>query len=208
MSRQTVYVVDDDEAVVNSLVWMLEDRDYKVQGFTDTTVARTQLDTLSPVNPACLLLDVRMPQVSGLDFHDQLLEAGIDVPIIYLTGHGDVALAVEAMSKGALTFIEKPVAAEELYQALESAFSAQVQSQRQSTENRLLAGQRADLIASLTAREAEVLAGIVEGHSGKEIAESLFISAKTVEYHRAKIMAKLQAKSIAHLQRIVALNNG
>lgn len=206
MNRKTVYILDDDPNFVDSLVWLLEDQNYQSKGFVESHLALDSLKSVSTVNLACLILDVRMPEINGLEFHDQLKDGGIDLPIIYLTGHGDVALAVEAMSKGALSFIEKPVDHDELLSVLEIAFSANVQSQRLSAENRLLAVERSERIASLTGRETEVLSGIVEGFSARKIGEELFISTKTVDFHRGNIMKKLKAKNIAHLQRIMALS--
>jgi len=205
MNRKTVYILDDDSSFVDSLGWLLEDQSFQTKGFVDPNLALESLKSVSTINLACLLLDVRMPEINGLEFHDQLLECGIDLPVIYLTGHGDVTLAVEAMRKGALSFIEKPVDEDELANMLEIAFSANVQSQRLSIENRLLAAERTERIATLTGRETEVLSGIIEGLSARKIGEKLFISTKTVDFHRGNIMTKLKAKNIAHLQRIMAL---
>ena len=206
MTKQCLYIVDDDQAFCDSLGFMLGGSDYQLSVHTNPEEAIEVLTRVTTKQTACLLLDVRMPQMSGLELHERLRTAGVDIPIIYLTGHADVALAVEAMGKGALTFIEKPVQLEQLEQALKSAFSAGVQSRRQSTEYQLLAADRAATINSLTPREVEVLNGTLEGHSARHIGEQLCISRKTVEFHRIKIMAKLDAKNSSELHRIVAVN--
>lgn len=206
MSRQTVYIVDDDRSFADSLNFMLASSNYNLRVYTEPTEAIDVLREIDVVDPACLLLDVRMPLMSGLEVHEHLIEAGVDLPIIYLTGHADVALAVEAMGKGAFTFIEKPLDISRLHKALAAAFSATVQCRRQSPQNRLLIEERANAIHELTTREAEVLNGIVEGHSAKKIGDMLFISKKTVEYHRAKIMLKLKVRNSAELHRAIALN--
>ena len=198
-------MVDDNEAFAKSVEFKLSDLGYSVHVYTDTYKALEQLKDIDPVNHACLLLDVRMPQMSGLELHDKLLCAGVDLPVVYLTGHGDIALAVEAMEKGAFTFIEKPLDYQKLEGILSATFSATVQCRRQSARFRLLANERALALESLTEREAEVLKGIVEGHSAKRIGELLFISSKTVEFHRGKIMGKLQARNLAELHHIVAM---
>ncbi len=206
MSRKQIYLLDDDAAFVDSMRWMLEDHDYRVHGFTRYADALPVLQGVSPVEPACLLLDVRMPDIGGVDVFSRLVQGGIDLPVVFLTGHGDVALAVEVMGRGALSFLEKPVNPDRLIETLDLAFSANVQCRRQSTELRLLASERAQLIESLSVREAEVLNGIAEGLSAKVIAEKLCISVKTVDYHRAKLLLKLQVKNIAQMQRVVALH--
>ena len=170
MSRKQVYLLDDDAAFLDSLRMVLEDQDYQVQGFTSYTDALPILQTVSPVEPACLMLDVRMPEIGGVQVFDQLLQKGVDLPVVFLTGHGDVALAVEVMGRGALSFLEKPVDPDQLFDTLNLAFSSNVQCRRQSTVNRLLAAERAELIDSLSTREAEVSNGIVEGLRAKAIA--------------------------------------
>jgi FixJ family two-component response regulator len=205
MGKKFLYVVDDNRDFADSVDFMLANHGYSVSIYTDTEVALDALKTIDPINPACLLLDVRMPQMSGPEMHDKLLRAGVDLPIIYLTGHGDIALAVETMEKGAFSFLEKPVDFQKLVELLEVAFSASVQCRRQSIKSRLLANERALALKSLTLRETEVLNGILEGYSARRIGELLFISAKTVDFHRNRIMKKLQAKKVAELHRIVAL---
>ena len=205
MTKMTVYVVDDDASFADSINFMLDELGYRIVIHTDAARAIDVLKTIDLVHPACLLLDVRMPQMSGLQLHDHLLEAGVDLPIVYLTGHGDVALAVEAMEKGAFTFIEKPVNFAQLEEVLKAALSPSVQCRRQSSNSILLAAERERALQDLSPREAEVLNGIVEGYSARQIGELLFISAKTVDFHRARIMSKLKVRKVAELHRIMAL---
>jgi len=207
MGRRQVYLLDDDDAFLDSLRWVLEEHEFRVHSFTSFADALPPLKAVSPVEPACLLLDVRMPRIGGVEVFQRLQREGVDLPVVFLTGHGDVALAVEVMGRGALSFLEKPVNPDQLLETLKLAFSSNVQCRRQSAENRLLASERAQLIQSLSVREAEVLNGIVEGLSAKVIADTLFISVKTVDYHRAKLLLKLQVKNVAQLQRVVALHD-
>ena len=130
MNDKLVLVVDDNKDFLESTVWMLEGVGYEAKGFDNSEVALDEFDKVEKARPCCVLLDVRMPGMSGLDLHDTMNARAIDLPVVYMTGHGDVPLAVEAMKKGALTFLEKPLQDEALDSALEKAFSSEVQLSR------------------------------------------------------------------------------
>ncbi len=177
-----------------------------LQALRQWQVGRLQSGDTAQPPLACLLLDVRMPQMSGLDLHDQLNAEGITIPVIYMTGHGDVPLAVQAMQRGAVTFLEKPFPEEALETALQAAFArAQEQHERALAQARDEAGMRAyrQRYGSLSQREREVLQGVMEGKINKSIARELGVSVKTVDLHRANLMDKMQAKSVVHLVRMV-----
>jgi len=205
MPLSTLFVVDDNPSFRQSLVFLLEGIGFNVAAFDSAEAALPQMADLEPTQLACLLLDIRMPTMSGLELHDVLQEKGIDMPIIYMTGHADVSLAVAAMRKGALTFLEKPLDEAQLKSALLQAFSPAVQCQRRSAEEYVLAKKRRAEINSLTQRECEVLKGIVDGLTGKQIAQEIGVSPKTVEYHRGRLFKRLDAANVAQLQRLVAI---
>ncbi|MBI1682735.1 response regulator transcription factor [Caulobacter hibisci] len=188
-----VCLVDDHGEFRQSAAWWLESLGYAVQAFDG---ARAFLDAGEPPAGACLLLDVRMPDMSGLELLDALKARGCQRPVIFMTGHGDVPLAVEAMQKGAVTFLEKPFQEAALEAALERAF-AQVRPA-------LSPGQEAYVrrLAGLTEREREVMALVVAGKVNKVIAYELGISPKTVELHRSRIMTKMEAASLTRLVRM------
>jgi FixJ family two-component response regulator len=190
--KGTVHVVDDDEAVRDSLQWLLEGKDYRVRCFDS---AESFLSRFDPREVACVLADIRMDGMSGLELQDRLIERKSPLPIVFITGHGDVQMAVSSMKKGALDFIEKPFKEDELLslveRMLEKARSAFSQQQE--------AASRDALLSRLTAREGQVLERIVAGRLNKQIADDLGISIKTVEAHRANIMEKLNANTVADL---------
>ena len=193
--RGTVYVVDDDEAVRDSVQWLLEGQDFRVRCFES---AETFLARYDPREVACMIVDIRMSGMSGLELQDRLVERGSPLPIAIVTGHGDVPLAVDTMKKGALDFIQKPFKEEQLISLVERMleqarinFSAQQQT-----------ASRDALLSKLTSREAQVLERIVAGRLNKQIADDLGISIKTVEAHRANIMEKLGANTVADLLKI------
>jgi FixJ family two-component response regulator len=193
--RGTVYVVDDDEAVRDSIQWLLEADGFRVKGFDS---AETFLNRYDPRELACLILDVRMAGMSGLELQDRLIERRAPLPIIFITGHGDVPMAVDSMKKGAMDFIQKPFDEQTLRdmvsRMLDVARDRQADYQSSSTRDALL--------AKLTSREAQVLERIVAGRLNKQIADDLSISIKTVEAHRANIMEKLNANTVADLLKI------
>lgn len=200
--QRTVYLVDDNAEFRESTAWWLEGAGYMVQSFGEALEVIEHLTRDTRLEKSCLLLDVRMPEMSGLDLHDQLNEKGLQLPVIYMTGHGDVPLAVEAMSKGALTFLEKPLDDKALMAALDAAFSETDRGESLNVETESEARFR-ERHALLTPRECEVLQGVVDGKLNKVIAYDLGISVKTVELHRSRVMKKMQAPSPAALVKMV-----
>lgn len=198
--KGTVYVVDDDEAVRDSLQWLLEGKDYRVRCFESAEAFLARYD---PREVACLIADIRMHGMSGLELQDKLLERKSPVPIVFITGHGDVPMAVETMKKGALDFIQKPFDEDQLVAIVEKMlrYAQTAYSDQQEAAN------RDALLAKLTGRESQVLERIVAGRLNKQIADDLGISIKTVEAHRANIMEKMGANTVADLLK-VALGSG
>ncbi|MEX8497436.1 MAG: response regulator transcription factor [Leptothrix ochracea] len=193
--KGTVYVVDDDEAVRDSLQWLLEGKDYRVKCFDSAEAFLVRFD---PREVACLIVDIRMEGMSGLDLQDRLLERKSPLPVVFITGHGDVPMAVTTMKKGAVDFIEKPFQEDALV-ALVERMLAQAQQAFEQYQEQM---SRDALISRLTSREAQVLQRIVAGRLNKQIADDLGISIKTVEAHRANIMEKLGANTVADLLKI------
>jgi two-component system, LuxR family, response regulator FixJ len=204
---RTVYIIDDNVEFLQSAQWWLEGAGFHVKSFS---VAKEALQALSEPRPnACVLLDVRMPDMSGLEVHEAMLAMGLDLPVVYMTGHGDVPLAVEAMRKGAVTFIEKPFADEALESALELAFKPRPKSAPAAPEPPQLTYEQAEFarrMELLTRREREVVDLVVQGKLNKTIADILGISIKTVELHRKNCMMKLGATSGVDLTRRVVTN--
>ncbi len=199
--KGTVYVVDDDEAVRDSLQWLLEGKDYYVRCFES---AESFLHRYDPREVACVLIDIRMAGMSGLELQDKLIERRSPLPIVFVTGHGDVPMAVDTMKKGAMDFIQKPFDETQLLclveRMLDHARGAFVDQQQ--------AASRDALMARLTTREAQVLERIVAGRLNKQIADDLGISIKTVEAHRANIMEKLNANTVADLLKTALGQSG
>ena len=195
-TRGTVYVVDDDDAIRDSLRWLLEANDYKVELYDSGESFIAKYD---PNAIAVLVLDVRMPGMSGLEVQEHLLARKADLPIIFITGHGDVPMAVRALKKGAVDFIEKPFQ--------QAALKAQVEHMLAEARERRMKNERQSLnealLAKLTPREQQVLERIVAGRLNKQIADDLGISIKTVEAHRASIMDKTNSGTVADLMRVV-----
>ncbi|HRL36961.1 MAG: response regulator transcription factor [Ottowia sp.] len=198
--RGTVYVVDDDEAVRDSVQWLLEGQDFRVRCFESAEVFLARYD---PREVACLIVDIRMDGMSGLELQDRLLERKSPLPIAFITGHGDVPLAVDTMKKGAMDFIQKPFKEDQLVPLVERMLE---QARALFTEHQQAASRDA-LLAKLTGREAQVLERIVAGRLNKQIADDLGISIKTVEAHRANIMEKLGATTVADLLKIALGQN-
>jgi len=202
MSREeTVFVVDDDQAMRSSLQWLIESMGMRVETYDS---AQAFLDAYYPGRAGCLLLDVRMPGMSGLELQAYLAKREHRIPVIIITGHGDVAMAVKAMKNGAVDFIEKPFDDEALVVSIRNAL-------QHDEKQRALRSQRADIAArmvELTPREHEVMTMVTDGRSNKEIATSLGVSAKTVEVHRARVMDKMRADSLAELVRMVMMAGG
>ncbi|KCZ52227.1 response regulator transcription factor [Hyphomonas pacifica] len=191
----TVHLVDDDEAIRHSASFMLRHAGYTVRTYRDGV---TFLDEVTPEDSGCVLLDVRMPVMDGLAVQKAMSTKGIAMPVVVLTGHGDISVAVEAMKSGAIDFLEKPYEKSALLSAIENGFAA-VRS-RDSHDRRQQ--EAAALIAQLTPREKEVLERLVAGLTNKMIAEDLDISHRTVEIHRANLMEKLEADSLSAALRI------
>jgi FixJ family two-component response regulator len=194
-SLGVVYVVDDDEAVRDSLQWLLEGVNYSVQAYDSAEAFLAKFD---PQAIACLILDVRMPGMSGLQLQEELVQRKAELPIVFITGHGDVPMAVSTMKKGAADFIEKPFDQAELKALVEKMLARA----RETAALRERARMNQALLGKLTAREQQVLERIVAGRLNKQIADDLGISIKTVEAHRANIMDKLKANTVADLMRI------
>ena len=190
-----VHLVDDEEAIRRSAGFMLKTSGYRVQTFESGVELLKHARSLEP---GCLLLDIRMPGMDGLEVQQSLREQGITLPVIIMTGHGDISVAVKAMKAGAVDFIEKPFEKSVLLAALEQGFS-RLRNIGRSQERE----QEAELrIASLTPREREVLEGLARGFPNKTIAYDLGLSPRTVEIHRANLMHKLGVHSLSDALRI------
>jgi two-component system, LuxR family, response regulator FixJ len=190
-----IYVVDDDEAVRDSLSILLESAGHEVETFD---LALAALDRCRTRRPDCILSDVRMPGMDGIEFQEKLTEAGIDAPVVIMTGHGDVRLAVRAMKAGALDFIEKPFDDNAILRSLAEAIGRHAERVSPKPIDPELAAR----LESLTPREREVLDLLVSGDPNKVIAYRLQISPRTVEIHRARVMEKMRAKSLPDLVRL------
>ena len=193
MPEKTVHVIDDDEAMRDSLAFLLD-----VQGFNakvhESAVAF--LDALPDLSAGCIVTDIRMPDMTGLDLIRRLKDDGVNVPVVVMTGHGDVPLAVEAMKAGVVDFIEKPFSDEALIEAVRAALSYRQEGADQAKRE---AEQR---LSQLSPRERDVLIGVVAGKANKVIAYELDISPRTVEVYRAILMSKTSARNISELMRI------
>lgn len=196
---ESVYVVDDDEAVRDSLTWLLEANGYTVRCFSSAEQFMTAWQqSYDPSRVACLILDVRMPGMSGPELQERLIADGTELPIVFITGHGDVPMAVSTMKKGAIDFIEKPFNEAELRALVERMLAKARTDKASATQQRAAE----DLLSKLTGREQQVLERIVAGRLNKQIADDLGISIKTVEAHRANIMEKLNVNTVADLLRL------
>jgi FixJ family two-component response regulator len=191
----TVHVVDDDSAVRRSLAVALKTRGLQPRCYAS---AREFLDGYSESKPECLVLDVRMPGMSGLELQAELKVREIVVPIVFITGHGDIAMAVRAMKAGAADFIEKPFSVDALLEGVTKS----LETDAIGVQRRLRRAEARNRIAALTPREREVMDMLVDGKLNKIIAAELGISVRTVEVHRARIMQKLQARSLSDVVRL------
>ncbi|NIW25656.1 MAG: response regulator [Gammaproteobacteria bacterium] len=191
-----VYVVDDDEAVRDSLKLLLESVDLPCQTFAS---ASDFLENHDPDQHSCLVTDIRMPGMSGLDLQEELNRRSSTIPVLFITGHGDVPMAVDAMKSGALDFIQKPFRDQDLLDRIHQALES---DEERREDNRELSETR-NRIARLTARETEVMHRVVQGQANKVIALDLGVSQRTVEIHRARVMQKMGARSLAELVRMV-----
>jgi FixJ family two-component response regulator len=192
----TVFVVDDDEAVRDSIRWLLEGNGFSTRCFESAEAFIAANVASEPVG--CLLVDVRMPGLSGLALQDELNRRGCALPLVFITGHGDVPMAVDTMKKGAVDFLQKPFSEERLRSVVEQSLLKSFDQQQHAHAGR----EAANRIERLTQRERQVLERIVAGRLNKQIADDLDISIKTVEAHRSNIMEKLLARSMADLMRV------
>ncbi|MFY9837124.1 MAG: response regulator FixJ [Xanthobacteraceae bacterium] len=194
-AQRVVHVIDDDEALRESLAFLLRAAQLEVKSYAS---ARAFLDELPDESLGCVITDVRMPDISGIDLLRRLKDLKIGVPVIVVTGHGDVALAVEAMKIGAADFFEKPFDDELLLASVRSALREQEGQTKRYAERAEIEGR----IAALSPRERDVLRGLIEGRANKQIAFDLGISPRTVEIYRANLMNKMQADSLSDLVRM------
>ena len=190
----TVYVVDDDPAMRDSLRWLLESVDFQVHVFESATAF---LEQYGGHRPACLVLDVRMPGMSGLDLQDELVRRDVTIPMIMISAHGDVPVAVRALKTGAIDFIEKPFSDQLLLDRVRQALE---KDEKASQTDEVKEAIRART-ETLTPREKEVMELVVAGNPNKAVASKLGLSQKTVEIHRARVMSKMSAGSLAELVR-------
>ena len=201
MTDPVVHIVDDDEAMRDSLAFLLEAEGLTTRAYES---AMAFLDRLPDLEPGCILTDIRMPQISGLEMVRRLKAAGVTLPVIVMTGHADLALAIEAMRAGVADFLEKPFEDQALLSALRQALSAGAEDLRRQQDRQAFQARR----ASLSAREEDVLAGLLAGKPNKIIAFDLGISPRTVEIYRANVMTKMQAASLSELVRMCLLADG
>jgi two-component system response regulator FixJ len=190
-----VHIVDDDEAVRQSLAFLLSTAGTPVRVYESAT---SFLEALPTLQPGCLITDVRMPDMTGIELLQRLKSKSIGLPVIVITGHGDIPLAVEAMKSGAIDFIEKPFAEEAILKAVRAA-EERVRSKGHRVGDEAIITAR---LASLSERERQVLDGLIVGNANKTIAHDLGISPRTVEVYRANVMSKMQAKSLSELIRM------
>jgi len=193
--RRMIHIVDDEEAIRRSAGFMLRTSGYAVSTYASGDAF---LQAARDAEPGCVLLDVRMPGMDGLEVQKVMAERGVAMPVVVLTGHGDITVAVRAMKGGAVDFIEKPFEKAVLLTAITAAFERLDDAEARSGR----ASEAAIAIAALTSREQEVLKGMAQGLPNKTIAFDLGISPRTVEVHRANLMAKLQVKSLSEALRI------
>jgi two-component system, LuxR family, response regulator FixJ len=200
-SGPVVHVVDDDDSARESLAFLVGTADLRVRTYDS---ARAFLDAISGIEAGCIITDVRMPNIDGLELVRTLKKLKVDLPVIVITGHGDVPLAVEAMKLGAVDFIEKPYDGKALLGAVRSALSTQRADARRDVERAEILGR----LAALSSRERQVLDGLIAGQHNKTIAHELGISARTVEIYRANVMTKTKATSLSQLVRMALIAAG
>ncbi|WP_269619580.1 response regulator transcription factor [Zhongshania sp. BJYM1] len=192
----TVYLVEDDEAVRDSLQMVLESVGHKVISYSR---ADTFLEDYTTEMAGCMVLDIRMPGMNGMELQRQLNTRNSILPIIFVTGHGDVPMAVDAMQRGAVDFVQKPYREEELLGKIQQAIAADAENRADLEEKHKIRAKLSDL----TPRESQVMELMIEGKANKVIAYDLDISQRTVEIHRARVMEKMGVRSLAHLVRMV-----
>ena len=195
-SEPTVFIVDDDKGVLDALQFLLRSIGIKARTYES---GQEFLDAYDPSSAGCLVLDVRMPGMSGLELQERLSSRGCALPIIFLTAHADVPMAVKAVKAGAADFIQKPFRDQELIDKIHAAIEENARIREQTASVREIKGR----LATLTPREREVMDLVIDGKSNKAIAHELGLSQRTVEIHRARVMEKMQTKSVAQLVQVV-----
>ncbi len=200
-NENVVHIIDDDDDARESLAFLLSTADVEVRAY-ESAVAF--LKVLPQVTAGCVITDVRMPEIDGMELLRRLNQSGASLPVIVMTGHGDVPLAVEAMKLGAVDFLEKPFDDDALLSSVRMALSRN----RDDSEQDLRKAEVKERLASLSQREQQVLDGLIAGHPNKTIAFDLGISARTVEVYRANVMTKMQARSLSELVRMALLADG
>jgi FixJ family two-component response regulator len=196
-AEPTIYVVDDDQAVCGALASAGALLDHQVRGFAS---AAELLAAYDPAHPGCLVLDIKMPGMTGLELQRKLADTGATIPIVMISGHADVRIAVEAMTLGAITLLEKPFRLDELLSQLRRALEKD-RDDRASRQRRAEAGER---LSQLTPKEREVLEMIAAGKTNREMAASLELSVRAIEDRRARLMKKVQVRSVAELIQLLA----
>ncbi len=197
----TAYVVDDDESVRTLWRWLMESNGITAQTFAS---AAAFLQAYRGGDPGCLVLDVHMPGMSGLELQEHLTRRGVDLPIVFVSGRGDIPTAVSAIKGGAMDFIQKPFD----YREALAIVKAALERDARGREQRARQAEFAERLAALTARERDVMRRVIEGKPNKLIAEDLSISVRTVEFHRANAMQKVGISSVAALAQLMALRPG
>ena len=194
-----VFIMDDDEAILQSTAWLIESIGLKVQTFISADEFLEKYNNES----GCIVMDVRMPGMSGLEAQEELKERGINLPLIFITGHGDVPMTVRALKRGAFDFIEKPFNDQLLLDAVQRGLKQNSEARESLIQNESIDRR----IASLTPREHEVMLRVTEGKPNKVIAHELNVSIKTVEVHRARMMEKMETSSVAELVKVTIQAN-
>lgn len=198
--KGVVYIVEDDASFRKSVVRLIRASGFETEAFESANSFLTQAVVRSP---GCLLLDVRLPDIDGLSLQQTLLEKDFNLPIIFMTGHGEIPMSVQAMKKGAVDFLPKPFKTEDLLDAVENALALNVQNVRKALEKKKIDA----LIDTLTPREKEVLRWIITGKLNKQIADVLGTTEKTIRVHRGRVMHKTKVSSVAELVRLAEKAN-
>ena len=195
-SEPTVFIVDDDSAVLKGLRLLVKSLRLHVETHLS---AQEFLDSYDPARPGCLVLDVRMPGISGLELQEKLRQRNINIPVIIMTGYGEVAVAVEAMKKDAMEFLEKPISGQVLFDRIQKAIAKDARIRQEQAAQKTITSR----LELLTSRERQVMDLVIAGKLNKVIARELGVSQKTVEFHRSNIMKKMKVESLAELVRLV-----
>jgi len=200
MSEPTVFIIDDDRGVRNSIRELVLSVGLAAEAFDS---ARSYLDCYDAQRPGCLVLDVRMAHMSGLALQARLAEMGAQIPIVFISGHGDIAMAVGAVKRGAVDFVQKPYQEQQLLDAINEALARDAEQRACAERANDRAGELAERIGALTPREREIMDLALKGQSNKVIAKALGISYRTVELHRSRLVEKLGVASIAELTHLI-----